>query len=155
MTGSNSPPVLARAVEVTRHFGDVAALDGVSLEVPAGQLVGLLGPNGAGKTTLLSLLTGLRKPSSGRVELFGGDPRDALRRRSLGSTPQETGLPATLRVGRSSTSSRVTTGTRCLLLSCWAGSGWTACSDARPAACRAGSDADSRSRSPSSAGRGS
>jgi len=99
MTGTDSPQVMARAVEVTRHFGDVAALDGVSLDVPAGQLVGLLGPNGAGKTTLLSLLTGLRRPTAGRVELFGGDPRDALRRRSLGSTPQETGLPATLRVG--------------------------------------------------------
>jgi ABC-2 type transport system ATP-binding protein len=88
----------ARVVDVTRRYGDVAALDGVSLDVPAGQLLGLLGPNGAGKSTLLHLLAGLRRPTSGTAELFGGDPRDAARRRRLGTTPQETGLPATLRV---------------------------------------------------------
>ena len=91
--------LLARACDVTRDFDGTRALDGVNLDVHAGQIVGLLGPNGAGKTTLLSLLLGLRRPTSGRVELFGGDPRDPARRRSLGSTPQETGLPATLRVG--------------------------------------------------------
>jgi ABC-2 type transport system ATP-binding protein len=90
--------ILARTEAATRHYGPVLALDGVSLDVPAGQLLGLLGPNGAGKTTLLQLLAGLRKPTSGTVELFGGDPRDASRRRRLGCTPQETGLPPTLKV---------------------------------------------------------
>lgn len=90
---------LARAVGAGKSFGEVVALDGVTLDVPAGSLLGLLGPNGAGKSTLLSLLTGLRRPTSGRVELFGGDPRDPASRRRLGSTPQETGLPGTLRVG--------------------------------------------------------
>jgi ABC-2 type transport system ATP-binding protein len=90
--------ILARTVQATRCYGPVIALDGVSLDVPAGQLLGLLGPNGAGKTTLLQLLAGLRRPTSGTVELFGGDPRDAARRRRLGCTPQETGLPPTLRV---------------------------------------------------------
>jgi len=90
--------ILARTVAATRRYGPVIALDGVSLDVPAGQLLGLLGPNGAGKTTLLQLLAGLRRPTSGTVELFGGDPRDASHRRRLGCTPQETGLPATLRV---------------------------------------------------------
>jgi ABC-2 type transport system ATP-binding protein len=89
---------LARTLNATRSYGSVTALDGVSLDVPAGQLLGLLGPNGAGKTTLLQLLSGLRRPTSGTVELFGGDPREASRRRRLGSTPQETGLPPTLRV---------------------------------------------------------
>jgi ABC-2 type transport system ATP-binding protein len=89
---------LARTVNATRSYGPVIALDGVSLDVPAGQLLGVLGPNGAGKTTLLHLLAGLRRPTSGTVELFGGDPRVAARRRRLGCTPQETGLPATLRV---------------------------------------------------------
>jgi len=89
---------LARTVDASRHYGPVTALDGVSLDVPSGQLLGLLGPNGAGKTTLLQLLAGLRRPTSGTVELFGGDPRDAVNRRRLGTTPQETGLPGTLRV---------------------------------------------------------
>jgi ABC-2 type transport system ATP-binding protein len=95
------PPstVLARAAGATRRYGSVVALDDVNLDVHAGEIVGLLGPNGAGKTTLLNLLVGLRRPTAGRVELFGGDPRDAVNRRAIGVTPQETGLPPTLRVG--------------------------------------------------------
>jgi ABC-2 type transport system ATP-binding protein len=91
--------ILARALEATRRYGGTLALDHIDLDVRAGELVGLLGPNGAGKSTLVSLLTGIRRPTSGRVELFGGDPRDPARRRRLGVTPQETGLPASLRVG--------------------------------------------------------
>lgn len=90
--------ILARTSGVTRRYGDVVALDDVTLDIPTGQLLGLLGPNGAGKSTLLQLLSGLRRPSAGRVEIFGGDPRDAASRRLLGTTPQETGLPATLTV---------------------------------------------------------
>ncbi|GAB3859746.1 ABC transporter ATP-binding protein [Dactylosporangium cerinum] len=89
---------LARTIDVTRRYGDRTALDGVSLDIAAGGVVGLLGPNGAGKSTLINLLVGLRKPTSGTVELFGGDPRDPASRRRIGVTPQETGLPATLRV---------------------------------------------------------
>jgi len=74
--------VLVRAVDVTRRYGATVALDHVDLDVPAGQLVGLLGPNGAGKSTLLNLLTGLRRPTSGRVELFGRAPTDAAARRA-------------------------------------------------------------------------
>lgn len=90
---------LARAVDVTRRYGETLALDRVTVEIRAGELVGLLGPNGAGKSTLINLLIGLRRPTAGRVELLGGDPRDPARRRSIGVTPQETGLPPTLRVG--------------------------------------------------------
>jgi len=90
---------LARLNQVTRRFGEVTALDDVTLEISAGRIVGLLGPNGAGKSTLLSLVQGLRKPTSGTVELFGGSPGDHRNRRMLGSTPQETALPPTLRVG--------------------------------------------------------
>ena len=90
--------VLASLRGAGRRYGAVTALHEVDLDVPPGQLLGLLGPNGAGKTTLLQLLSGLRRPTSGRVELFGADPRDAGARRRLGTTPQDTGLPATLRV---------------------------------------------------------
>ncbi|MFC0530076.1 ABC transporter ATP-binding protein [Phytohabitans kaempferiae] len=89
---------LARAIEATRRYGANLALDGVTLDIPEGGVVGMLGPNGAGKSTLISLLVGLRRPTSGRVELFGGDPRDPACRREIGVTPQETGLPSTLRV---------------------------------------------------------
>ncbi|MFI7247795.1 ABC transporter ATP-binding protein [Micromonospora chalcea] len=91
--------ILARAEQVSRRYGDVLALDRVDLTVRAGELVGLLGPNGAGKSTLINLLVGLRRPTGGRVELCGGDPRAPESRRQLGVTPQETGLPGTLRVG--------------------------------------------------------
>ncbi|MCW2631880.1 MAG: transporter ATP-binding protein [Pseudonocardia sp.] len=90
--------ILARALGASRRYGDVVALDNVDLDVPAGSMIGLLGPNGAGKSTLLNLLVGLRKPTSGSVELFGGSPLDASRRQGLGMTPQQTGLPPTLRV---------------------------------------------------------
>lgn len=90
---------LARFDHVTRRFGDVTALDDVTLEIEAGRIVGLLGPNGAGKTTLLSLLQGLRRPTSGTVTLLGGSPVDYRTRTNLGSTPQETALPETLKVG--------------------------------------------------------
>ncbi|EYR65190.1 ABC transporter ATP-binding protein [Actinotalea ferrariae CF5-4] len=90
-------PVRVRGV--TRRFDATVALDDVTLDVHRGEIVGLLGPNGAGKTTLLSLVSGVRRPDAGTVRLFGRDPRDAVARVRLGTTPQETGLPATLRVG--------------------------------------------------------
>ena len=89
----------ARLAGTTRRFGELTALDNVTLDVNAGELIGLLGPNGAGKSTLLSLVQGRRRPTSGTVELFGGSPSDARSRLRLGSTPQETALPDTLRVG--------------------------------------------------------
>jgi ABC-2 type transport system ATP-binding protein len=90
---------LARTERASRRYGATLALDDVTLQVRAGELVGVLGPNGAGKSTLINLLIGLRRPTSGRVELCGGDPRDPRCRQALGTTPQETGLPPTLRVG--------------------------------------------------------
>ena len=97
-SSASSVPVL-EAEHLTRRFGTTLALDDVSLTVRSGELVGLLGPNGAGKTTLLSIATGLRRPDAGTVRLFGGDPRSPASRVQLGTTPQETGLPPTLRVG--------------------------------------------------------
>ena len=57
----------------TRDFDSVRAVDGLSLEVPAGSIFGFLGPNGAGKTTTIRLLLGLLKPTAGRVEILGFD----------------------------------------------------------------------------------
>ena len=64
-----SPAVRARGIG--KSFGGVVALDGVDLDVPAGQVHGLVGPNGAGKTTLLGLLLGLSVPDTGSLELLG------------------------------------------------------------------------------------
>lgn len=89
---------LAELRGVTRTYGEVTALAGIDLDVRDGQILGLLGPNGAGKTTTLSLVSGLIRPTSGTVRLFGRDPRDAAARQHLGTTPQQTALPETLRV---------------------------------------------------------
>ncbi|MGX7825870.1 ABC transporter ATP-binding protein [Actinokineospora sp. 24-640] len=91
--------VLARAIGVTRRYGDVTAVDNVSIDIPAGQVLGLLGPNGAGKSTIINMFVGLRRPTEGTVELFGHNPRDMKARRRMGMTPQETGLPETVQVG--------------------------------------------------------
>ena len=90
--------ILARARNLTRRYNGTTALDNVSLDIPAGQVLGLLGPNGAGKSTLINVMTGLLKPTSGSVELCGADPRSDETRRAIGVTPQETGLPETWRV---------------------------------------------------------
>ncbi len=62
-------PVRARGI--TKCFGEVVALDGIELDVAAGQIHGLVGPNGAGKTTLLGLLLGLAVADSGQLEILG------------------------------------------------------------------------------------
>ena len=59
--------------DVRRQFGDVTALDGLSLDVPAGVVFGLLGPNGAGKTTLVRILATLLEPTSGVARVLGHD----------------------------------------------------------------------------------
>ena len=57
-----------------KHYGELAAVDGVSFTVAHGEFFGILGPNGAGKTTTLELIEGLRKPDGGRVSLLGENP---------------------------------------------------------------------------------
>ncbi len=67
------------AVGLTKTFGSVRAVDGVSVRVAAGEVYGVLGPNGAGKTTFLRMLFGLIRPDSGTLEVFGRTwPRDGI-----------------------------------------------------------------------------
>src|SRR5690606_11243215 len=77
--------------EVTKRYGSLQALSGVSLSVAPGEFFGLLGPNGAGKTTLISILAGLTRASSGTARIMGHDVTAAYReaRRALGVVPQE------------------------------------------------------------------
>ncbi|MGF9662417.1 ABC transporter ATP-binding protein [Arthrobacter crystallopoietes] len=98
VTTEGTTPVLASATGVAKSFGQVKALDGLSLAVNAGEAVGLLGPNGAGKSTLISLLCGLRRPDAGSVELFNRNPLDPEARLQLGITPQATSVPQTLKL---------------------------------------------------------
>jgi ABC-2 type transport system ATP-binding protein len=69
---------------VVKRFGDVVAVDGVSLSVPAGTILGLLGPNGAGKTTIVRMLTTILKPTEGRASVLGLDvTREAAKVREV------------------------------------------------------------------------
>ena len=90
--------VLANLRDATKRFGTVDAVTNVNLTVGAGELLAVLGPNGAGKTTAISMLTGLRRPTSGKAHLFGRDPRDITARRRVGVMLQASGVPETLRV---------------------------------------------------------
>ncbi len=64
---------VARLISVSHRYGDVTALDNISIELPAGRMVGLIGPDGVGKSTLLGLVAGVRKIQSGRVPVLGDD----------------------------------------------------------------------------------
>jgi putative spermidine/putrescine transport system ATP-binding protein len=66
-------PVAVRLHEVSRYFGDVKAVDHVSLDIYEGEFFSLLGPSGSGKTTCLRLIAGFEHPTSGKIELYGQD----------------------------------------------------------------------------------
>lgn len=85
---------------VRKHFGDVAALDGVTADIEIGSVVAVLGPNGAGKTTLMEMLEGFTAPTSGLVRVLGEDPRRASLswRARVGMVAQTTALDPQLTV---------------------------------------------------------
>jgi ABC-2 type transport system ATP-binding protein len=94
-------PAVADILELdglTRRFGQLTALDGLTFSVPAGQVVGFLGPNGAGKTTTMRAIFGLTDLDAGAVRWDGGPVGPAERRR-FGYMPEERGLYPAMRVG--------------------------------------------------------
>ena len=72
----------ARLEGVGLRYGKTRALDGISLDVPAGRMAGLIGPDGVGKSSLLALIAGARRVQSGRIETLGGDMADPRHRRA-------------------------------------------------------------------------
>ena len=89
-----------RATDVTKRYGDLTAVNGVSLEVHPGEIFGIIGPNGAGKTTFMECLEGLRRPTSGTIDVLGEDPsRPATRwRERIGVQLQTAALPPKITV---------------------------------------------------------
>ena len=84
-------------IGLRRTFGEVVALDDVSFEVPAGEIVGFVGPNGAGKTTAMRIALGVLTPDAGEVR-WRGEPMNAHVRRRSGYMPEERGLYPKMRV---------------------------------------------------------
>ena len=85
---------------LVKRYGDVLAVDGLDLDIPAGQFFGLLGPNGSGKTSTIHMLATLIRPNGGSAKIFGNDVvRDAVATRaSIGLVFQESALDRTLSI---------------------------------------------------------
>lgn len=83
-------PAIIDLQQAGKAYGAHDAVDSVTLSVPPGAIVGLIGPSGCGKTTLVKLMTGIARPTSGRVRVFGTDPVDfdTRTRRRFGYMPQ-------------------------------------------------------------------
>jgi ABC-2 type transport system ATP-binding protein len=93
-TGAPPPPPSGTIIEmlnVSRAFGDVKAVDDISLAVPSGTILGVIGPSGSGKTTAIRLMTGALRPDRGEVRVLGEEPRHFHRatREQIGYMPQQ------------------------------------------------------------------
>ncbi len=84
MNDAGAPPPVVRMHDIRLRHGKTLALDGLTLDLPAGRMVGLLGPDGVGKSSLLSLVAGARALQEGRMEVLGGDIASARHRRRVG-----------------------------------------------------------------------
>ncbi|MGD0239327.1 MAG: ABC transporter ATP-binding protein [Streptosporangiaceae bacterium] len=89
--GSRGAPVVTFE-NVSKRYGRLHAVDGLSLDLRPGETVALLGPNGAGKSTSLDMLLALRKPTGGRIRMFGEDPYHAVKSGRVGAMLQSGGL---------------------------------------------------------------
>src|SRR5258706_4718291 len=99
-TRATDAPAIS-AVDVSKRYGSVTALDRLTLDIRCGEVFGLLGPNGSGKTTFMRLLAGYLLPSAGRLTVAGLDTvRDSLAvRRRIGYVPESAPLYRQMRVG--------------------------------------------------------
>ncbi|MGH2407562.1 MAG: ABC transporter ATP-binding protein [Candidatus Limnocylindrales bacterium] len=100
MTASTAPVVASHTIEIDRiskRYGDLVAVDDLSLTLPAGEIFGFVGRNGAGKTTTMRIVLGVLAPDSGAVRL-GGTPLTSAGRRQIGYMPEERGLYPKMRV---------------------------------------------------------
>ena len=95
---SEPQPEIASIVSATKSYGHQPALRNFRFAMNRGEVVALLGPNGAGKTTTVKLLLGLLTPDSGKVEVFGRDPRNPQNRIRTGVMMQVGRVPETLKV---------------------------------------------------------
>ncbi len=88
------PEIAIQTQKLSRKFGNLTAVDGIDLQVAAGQFFGFLGPNGAGKSTTIRMLTGLLAPTSGSMELLGLDfaAHPVEVKRQIGVVPEGMGL---------------------------------------------------------------
>jgi len=95
----NGSPVIS-VQDLHKVYGDVKALRGIDLDIPAGEVFGLLGPNGAGKTTAIEILEGLRPRTSGKVSVLGFDPAVETKeiKNRIGVCLQATNLPDKMKV---------------------------------------------------------
>jgi ribosome-dependent ATPase len=84
MAMSDSAPLLASLQGINHRYGDVQALNDITLDIPAGMMVGLLGPDGVGKSTLLGLISGARKLQDGQLQVLNGDMRSSAHRKKAG-----------------------------------------------------------------------
>lgn len=89
---------MLRLANLSKHYGDVVALDGCTFEVPRGHLLGFLGPNGAGKTTAMRTVFGLVVPDTGTVT-WNDDPIVSETRLRFGYMPEQRGLYPRMRIG--------------------------------------------------------
>ncbi len=92
VVSSPSHALPLRVDALTKRFGKVTAVDGVTLELASGECLGLLGPNGAGKSTLIRTITGRVLPGAGSVSVFGSSADSAEARKALGWVPQDLAL---------------------------------------------------------------
>jgi ABC-2 type transport system ATP-binding protein len=99
-TRSSDPSrrTVAQLQHVSKTFGEVQALRNLDFSVRAGELLALLGPNGAGKTTAVKLFLGLARPTTGTVNVLGGNPIHAEVRTRIGAMLQVAKVPETLKV---------------------------------------------------------